>query len=72
MDTRMLRSNGFAPDHPALKMALTPEQVADLLVRAIDEEKFLILQSGPSAVAAQLVTKGGDYEAWLSGQSGQI
>ena len=43
MMTRMLRSNNFADDHPVLAMALSPEAVADLLVRAIDDEQFLIL-----------------------------
>ena len=65
MDTRMFRSNGFTADHPAVKMALTPEQVADLLVRGIDEELFLILQHGPSRSAPMLSPKAEDYEAWL-------
>jgi NAD(P)-dependent dehydrogenase (short-subunit alcohol dehydrogenase family) len=72
MDTRMFRSNDFPPDHPAVKAALTPQQVADLLVRGIDEEKFLILQTGPSDVAPGLVAKGQDYEAWLDRQSASI
>lgn len=72
MDTRMLRSNDFPPDHPALKMALTPEQVADLLVRGIDAEKFLILQGGPADAAPMLAPKVEDYEAWLGAQSAQI
>jgi NAD(P)-dependent dehydrogenase (short-subunit alcohol dehydrogenase family) len=72
MDTRMFRSNAFPPDHPSVKMALTPEQVAELLVRGIDEEKFLILQSGPSNGVGWLAAKAGDYEGWLAAQSRQI
>jgi NAD(P)-dependent dehydrogenase (short-subunit alcohol dehydrogenase family) len=72
MDTRMFRSNDFPPDHPAVKAALTPEQVAELLVGAIDEETFLILQNGPSNVANGLIAKGSNYEGWLSTQSRQI
>src|SRR5690606_24723023 len=69
MNTRMLRSNEFGDDHPVMKMALTPEQVADLLVRGIDAEKFLILQSGPADAAPMLLPKAQDYEAWLDGLS---
>ena len=72
MDTRMFRSNNFSADHPAVRMALTPEQVAEILVGAIDEEKFLILQDGPSNVANALIAKGSDYDAWLSAQSRQL
>jgi len=72
MNTRMFRSNAFSPDHPTVKMALAPEKVAELLVQGIDEEKFLILQDGPSTVASQLVAKGGDYEGWLAARSRQI
>jgi NAD(P)-dependent dehydrogenase (short-subunit alcohol dehydrogenase family) len=64
MMTRMLRSNGFADDHPAMTMALTPEQVAELLVQGIDAEQFLI-ESHPGTTAS-LLAKGNDYEAWIS------
>jgi NAD(P)-dependent dehydrogenase (short-subunit alcohol dehydrogenase family) len=72
MNTRMLRSNGFSSDHPVMKAALTPEQVADLLVRGIAAEKFLILQSGPSDAAPMLLPKTQGYEAWLNEMSGQV
>jgi hypothetical protein len=65
MMTRMLRSNGFADDHPVMTAALTPEQVADLLVKGIDAEKFLIL-SVPGGEQA-LVAKATDYDAWIAG-----
>jgi len=67
MNTRMLRSNGFPDDHPVMKMALTPEQVADLLVEGIAQERFLILS--PGATAQSLIDKGTDYDAWLAGSS---
>ena len=73
MDTRMfLLQCRFRHDHPMVKMALRPEQVADLLVGAIDDERFLILQNGPSSGVKALIAKGGDYEAWLAAQSRQI
>jgi NAD(P)-dependent dehydrogenase (short-subunit alcohol dehydrogenase family) len=65
MMTRMLRSNGFPEDHPAMTMALSPEAVAELLVRAIDEERFLVL-SHEGMGASPLVAKGEDYDAWIS------
>jgi short-subunit dehydrogenase len=64
MLTRMLRSNNFADDHPAMTMAVTPEEVADLLVRAIDDERFLILSH--AGTDASLVAKGTDYDAWVT------
>lgn len=67
MNTRMLRSNGFPDGHPVLKMALTPEQVADLLVEGIAQERFLILS--PGGTAQSLIDKGTDYDAWLRSTS---
>jgi NAD(P)-dependent dehydrogenase (short-subunit alcohol dehydrogenase family) len=64
MMTRMLRSNGFADDHPAMASALTPEQVADVLVKGIEAEKFLIL-STPRTLVDNLVAKAADYDAWI-------
>jgi len=63
MMTRMLRSNGFADDHPAMQAALTPEQVAELLVRGIEAEKFLILSTSDRLSA--LAAKAEDYDAWI-------
>jgi NAD(P)-dependent dehydrogenase (short-subunit alcohol dehydrogenase family) len=63
MRTRMLAANGLAPDSPALSNARTPEQVAEIIVRGINAEKFLILTSpGDEQV---LNEKAGDYDAWL-------
>jgi NAD(P)-dependent dehydrogenase (short-subunit alcohol dehydrogenase family) len=64
MMTRMLLSNQFPEDHPVLSMAWTPEQVADLLVRAIDEERFLI-ETHPESGSAALLAKAQDYDAWI-------
>jgi NAD(P)-dependent dehydrogenase (short-subunit alcohol dehydrogenase family) len=69
MDTRMFRANQLPPDHPAVRMALSPEDVADLLVRGVDEEKFLILQQGPADAAPDLLLKAQDYEGWLQTMS---
>jgi NAD(P)-dependent dehydrogenase (short-subunit alcohol dehydrogenase family) len=65
MLTPMLLSNNFPEDHPILTMALTPEQVADLLVAGIDAERFLIVENdaGPAAVRSKLE----DYDGWLGG-----
>jgi NAD(P)-dependent dehydrogenase (short-subunit alcohol dehydrogenase family) len=63
MLTRMLLSNEFPEDHPVLGMALTPDQVADVVHRGIQAEKFLILtQEGDDAV---MHAKAEDYDAWL-------
>jgi len=70
MNTRMLRSNGFPDDHPVMKMALTPEQVAEILVEGIAAERFLILPPGTTAQA--LVDKGTDYDAWLDSNAPSI
>jgi NAD(P)-dependent dehydrogenase (short-subunit alcohol dehydrogenase family) len=69
MNTRMFRANEFPDDHPAVRAALTPEQVADLIVRGIEAQKFLILQTGPADAAPQLLGRATDYEAWLNAQS---
>jgi short-subunit dehydrogenase len=66
MMTRMLLSNNFPPDHPVLQQAMTPEQVADLLVRGIDNERFLILTDESDVDA--LKAKAEDYDDWLNRQ----
>jgi NAD(P)-dependent dehydrogenase (short-subunit alcohol dehydrogenase family) len=63
MMTQMLRSNGFADDHPVMLSAMSPEDVADVLVRGIDAERFLIL-TDPAATAS-LSEKAKDYDAWI-------
>jgi NAD(P)-dependent dehydrogenase (short-subunit alcohol dehydrogenase family) len=63
MMTQMLRSNGFAADHPVMLSAMSPPDVADLVVRGIDAERFLILGDGVSTAA--LVEKAEDYDGWI-------
>ncbi len=65
MMTRMLRSNGLPEDHPVMQMALTPEQVAEVLVRGIEKEDFLILFPN-SGLLEGLKEKAGDYDAWIA------
>ena len=64
MLTPMLLADGVALDHPIVQSAATPEQVAERLVRAIEAEQFLIVDStlGPDS----LTGKGADYERWIS------
>lgn len=64
MLTPMLLANDFPDDHPVLKTAATPEQVADRLVGAIDKEDFLILDS-PIGLDS-LRSKASDYETWVT------
>lgn len=66
MDTAMLRSSGLPDDHPALESALKPHEVADLLVRGIAAETFLIDSTGPVEGATLLAHKATDYEAWFA------
>ncbi|MBL7502704.1 SDR family oxidoreductase [Frankia sp. CNm7] len=68
MLTRMLLDNGFPDDHPAIRAALTPEQVAEVVLRGLADERFLILTDPEDARA--LVDKGTDYDAWI-GRFGQ-
>ncbi|OHV33208.1 MULTISPECIES: SDR family oxidoreductase [Pseudofrankia] len=64
MLTRMLAESGFPEDHPVMKMALTPEQVAEVVVRGLADERFLILTD--PADAQSLVDKGTDYDEWVA------
>lgn len=65
MLTPMLLSNDFPPDHPVLTVAATPDEVADRLVHAIDDERFLILDSALGLES--LAAKASDYEKWIAG-----
>ena len=62
MLTPML-ANDLPADHPILKTAATPDQVADRLVRAIDAERFLIVDSALGSDS--LSAKATDYEQWI-------
>ncbi len=61
MKTPMLLANDLARDR--YERALSPEQVADLLVAGIAEERFLILT--PDASLQPLAARAADYDAWL-------
>jgi NAD(P)-dependent dehydrogenase (short-subunit alcohol dehydrogenase family) len=63
MLTPMLLSNDFPEGHPVLSMAMTPEQVAELLVKAIDAEEFLVAES--ESARSALAAKAKDYDAWI-------
>lgn len=63
MLTPMLWAEGYPADHPVLQTALPPDKVADLLVQAIDAEKFLVLDSTIGTDA--LLAKARDYDQWL-------
>ncbi|WP_018500265.1 SDR family NAD(P)-dependent oxidoreductase [Parafrankia discariae] len=65
MLTPMLLANDLPADHPVLRSAPSADAQADLLVRAIDEERFLIVDSarGPDALRAKLT----DYDRWIDG-----
>jgi hypothetical protein len=46
-------------------MAMSPEDVASLLVEAIRDERFLI-ETTPGAGAESLRAKADDYDAWIA------
>lgn len=69
MLTRMLLSNEFAPGHPALAQALTPEQVADVVVEGIAAERFLITTR--SGAEQALASKAADYDTWIGQAAAQ-
>ena len=63
--TNMLLKAEFAGGAFLLQGALEPEQVASDVVKAIEEEKFLILPHPEAAKYFQ--NKANDYERWLRG-----
>jgi NAD(P)-dependent dehydrogenase (short-subunit alcohol dehydrogenase family) len=63
MNTPMLLRNERSLDDLVMKNALSPEQVAELLVKGIESEQFLILT--PDADVQPLADRANDYEAWL-------
>ncbi|HVW42161.1 MAG TPA: SDR family oxidoreductase [Amycolatopsis sp.] len=64
MLTRMLLSNDFPEDSPVLQEAPTPEQVAEIVLRGIEKEDFLILTT--DAPLTTFRQKGVDYDAWIA------
>lgn len=67
MLTRMLLSNNLPDDHPAITTAVTPEQVADIVVRGMDTEQFLITTT-PTTVEG-FRRKAADYDDWIASVS---
>jgi hypothetical protein len=65
MDTPMLRASGLPDDHPAFGHALKPDEVAELLIRGIEAEKFLIDDTGPVDGAAEFAARATRYDDWL-------
>lgn len=65
--TRMFQGEEHAAPAAAASMdgVLTPDEVADCVVRGLTEEKFLILPHPP--VQTYFERKAGDYDRWLSG-----
>ncbi|OBH54226.1 short-chain dehydrogenase [Mycobacterium mantenii] len=63
MRTPMLMADGIPADHPAVRDAATPEDVADRLVGGIEAERFLIVDS--TLGTDSLTAKGTDYERWI-------
>ena len=62
--TPMLLSNRWPDDHPAVKAAMPTDEIADIVVRGIDDERFLIL-ARPHRIE-ELQAKGRDYEQWIN------
>jgi NAD(P)-dependent dehydrogenase (short-subunit alcohol dehydrogenase family) len=63
--TEMLRRADFAGGAFLLETALEPEQVAADVIKAVNEERFLILPHPD--VAKYIQNKANDYERWLRG-----
>jgi len=63
--TEMLRRAEFAGGAFLLETAIEPEQVAESVVQAMTEERFLILPH--PEVAKYFQNKANDYERWLRG-----
>jgi NAD(P)-dependent dehydrogenase (short-subunit alcohol dehydrogenase family) len=63
--TRMLENAEFGGGAFLNEGALTPEQVADAVVKGLEEERFLILPH--PEVLEYFRRKGNDYDRWLRG-----
>jgi short-subunit dehydrogenase len=63
--TRMLENAEFGGGAFLNQGALTPEQVADAVVKGLEEEHFLILPH--PEVLEYFRRKGNDYDRWLRG-----
>lgn len=63
--TRMLANAEFGGGAFLMETAIEPEQVADAVVKGLEEEHFLILPH--PEVAEYFRRKAGDYDRWLRG-----
>jgi NAD(P)-dependent dehydrogenase (short-subunit alcohol dehydrogenase family) len=63
VDTALLRAGGRGPQH--VDGVLTPDEVADAVVKGLAAETFLILPH--PQVATYIRRKGEDYDRWLGG-----
>lgn len=63
MLTRMFLENNIPEDHPVYQAAVTPEQVADIVMRGIAADQFLITTTPTTLEGSQ--RKAADYEDWL-------
>jgi len=63
--TNMLARAEFAGGAFLLEGALEPEQVADATIKAVAEERFLVLPH--PEVAKFFQNKAADYDRWLKG-----
>ena len=64
MRTPMLLRNDFESDDPKLVNALSPEQTADIVVKGIDSERFLILTNEKDV--QPFADRANDFDAWLN------
>ena len=69
MLTRMLLSNEWPDDHPAIKAAIPSNEIAEILVRGIGEERFPILAGNR---IEDLRAKARDYEQWIIDMGGRL
>jgi len=65
VNTDLLRSSAGGPGEFLRANALEPSDVADAVVKALDEERFLVLPH--PEVAEYYRRKGNDYDRWLRG-----
>lgn len=61
--TRIFLTNNFPEDSFAMRSSLSPEQAAELVIRGIESEKFLLLTHPENADA--LAEKATDYDRWI-------
>jgi hypothetical protein len=61
----MLLDSDTGPANFLRGTAVEPEDVADVVIRGLEEERFLILPH--PEVAEYFRNKAGDYERWLRG-----